>query len=268
VIRDTPPVLAALGRLGAALLLLAATAGGVGLLHVLSTPAPAPVAGPPPVQPVEPAQVEPGSTAPEEKPLPELPAAAADPDPVRQWADQVAAVVDIPARAVVAYVNAELAMREHQPGCHLSWATMAGIGRIESNHGRFAGRRLGEDGRPSAPIIGIALDGSPGVRAIPDTDGGLFDGDAVFDRAVGPLQFIPSTWNKWATDGNGDGIGDPQNIDDAAMAAARYLCAGGRDLSTGAGWWSAVMSYNNSVEYAQKVFAMAERYAEVASRRS
>ena len=69
-------------------------------------------------------------------------------------------------------------------------------------------------------------------------------------------------------DSNGDGIGDPQNIDDAAMAAARYLCAGGRDLSTGAGWWSAVMSYNNSVKYAQKVFAMAERYAEVASRRS
>src|SRR5690606_6207558 len=126
---------------------------------------------------------------------------------------------------------------------------------------------LREDGRPSKPIVGVPLNGAPGVREIPDTDRGLLDGDPVHDRAVGPMQFIPSTWNKWATDGNGDGIGDPQNIDDAAMAAARYLCAGGRDLSTGAGWWSAVMSYNHPVEYAQEVVAMAERYGEVASRR-
>ncbi|HEY8373786.1 MAG TPA: lytic murein transglycosylase, partial [Pseudonocardiaceae bacterium] len=75
------------------------------------------------------------------------------------------------------------------------------------------------------------------------------------------MQFIPSTWAQWAADGDGDGKADPQDLDDAALAAARYLCAGNRDLGTGKGWWAAVMSYNNSVEYAQKVFGLADTYA-------
>jgi len=62
-------------------------------------------------------------------------------------------------------------------------------------------------------------------------------------------------------DGNGDGVADPQNIGDAALAAGRYLCAGGKDLATGAGWWQAILSYNNSVIYVQNVFAAADGYA-------
>ena len=89
----------------------------------------------------------------------------------------------------------------------------------------------------------------------------LGDGDASVDRAVGPMQFIPSTWRKWASDGNGDGLGDPQQIDDAALAAARYLCAGGRDMASPSGWWAGILSYNNSTEYAQKVFGLADGYA-------
>jgi membrane-bound lytic murein transglycosylase B len=78
------------------------------------------------------------------------------------------------------------------------------------------------------------------------------------------MQFIPSTWRKWASDGNGDGLGDPQQIDDAALAAARYLCAGGRDMASPAGWWAGILSYNNSTEYAQKVFGLADGYAKAA----
>ncbi|MBB5153588.1 lytic transglycosylase domain-containing protein [Saccharopolyspora phatthalungensis] len=265
MIKNTSPMSAAFERLGIAVALLAAMVTGVGLISVFGEPPKAPVAGPPPDQELEPAPVAPGSVAPLVEEF--LPQHGPGGDPVRQWADQVAAVVDIPARAIVSYVNADLAMREHQPGCKISWATLAGIGRIESDHGRYGRRLLREDARPSAPIIGVPLNGAPGIRLIPDTDGGALDGDPVHDRAVGPMQFIPSTWRKWATDGNGDGLGDPQNLDDAAMTAARYLCTGSRDLTTGTGWWSGVLSYNNSVEYGQKVFALAESYAEAGNRR-
>jgi membrane-bound lytic murein transglycosylase B len=240
---------------------------GLTVVAVISRPSETPVAGPPPEQEVEPAEVSPGSAAP---PLQDrLPPDRIGPgvDPVRAWADEVATGVDVPARALVAYVHADLSMRTHQPKCRISWATLAGLGRIESDHGRYGGALLREDGRPSRPIIGIPLDGGPGVRVIVDSDGGVLDGDRAYDRAVGPLQFIPSTWRRWAADGNGDGLGDPQNLDDVAVSAARYLCSGGRDMATGRGWWSGVMSYNNSVEYGQKVFALAEKYAEAGNQR-
>ncbi|MGH3994059.1 MAG: lytic murein transglycosylase, partial [Pseudonocardiaceae bacterium] len=83
----------------------------------------------------------------------------------------------------------------------------------------------------------------------------------AYDRAVGPMQFIPSTWARWASDGDGDGQADPHDIDDAAVTAARYLCADRRDVGTARGWWAAVLSYNNSVDYAQRVFGAADAYA-------
>nr|WP_228046211.1 lytic murein transglycosylase [Saccharopolyspora sp. HNM0983] len=251
-----------------AVLLLAVLAGGLGLLQTATRPAQAPAAAPPPRSIPEPARVQPGTAVPQvEEPAPAPAPAAGAADPVRAWADEIAAVQDIPARAVVSYVNAELAMRHYQPECGISWTTLGGIGRIESDHGRFGTRQLDEDARPSAPIIGVALDGVPGVQQIPDTDGGALDGDPQWDRAVGPMQFIPSTWAKWATDGTGDGKADPQNLDDAAVTAGRYLCANGRDMSSGEGWWSGVLGYNNSVEYAQQVYALAEGYAAAGGRR-
>jgi membrane-bound lytic murein transglycosylase B len=173
----------------------------------------------------------------------------------------VAPVTGVPERALQAYAYAHTVIAETQPGCGLTWVTLAGIAHIESNHGRFQGRMLGEDGRPSTPIIGIPLNGGPNARAIGDTDGGQLDGDQVWDRAIGPFQFIPSSWARWRSDGDGDGVGEPQDIDDSAVAAARYLCAGNRDLSTGAGWQRAILSYNNSAAYVQSVYATAEGYA-------
>src|SRR5690625_2169208 len=256
------------GRVLVVLCLVAIVVGGVVGLERSARRSAAPAAGPLPEQVVEPAPVRPGSTAPPVEREFREPGEGNGVDSVRAWADQVASDVDVPARALVSYVNADMAMRHHQPDCRISWATLAGIGRVESDHGRFGGGALGENALPSEPIIGVPLDGASGVQAISDTDGGRLDGDSTYDRAVGPMQFIPSTWRSWATDGHGDGVGDPQNLDDAAMAAARYLCSNGGDLATGDGWWGSVLSYNNSVEYGQKVFALAETYSDAARRRS
>lgn len=182
-------------------------------------------------------------------------------DPYLPWAQRMSEATSIPAPAVSAYGRAELTLAGEEPECRLSWATLAGVARIESNHGRFAGRTLGADGRPDSPIIGIALDGSPGVAAIPDTDGGRHDGDRVWDRAVGPLQFIPGTWRRWAADGDGDGVSDPQDVDDAALAAGRYLCEAGGDLTSASGWWDAVLAYNASDSYARSVLKATNEYA-------
>ena len=75
------------------------------------------------------------------------------------------------------------------------------------------------------------------------------------------MQFIPTTWESWAADGDGDGLADPNDLHDAALAAAAYLCVDGRDLTTGTGWTSAVLSYNNSRDYLDAVHAAAEEYA-------
>ncbi|TCP47920.1 membrane-bound lytic murein transglycosylase B [Tamaricihabitans halophyticus] len=260
-----------LGRLSIAGVVLAVAGAAVWYFGELATPDDGPAASEIPALQVDPAPVRPGTDVPvytdvaEEQPEPQ--AGGASDDPLAVWAAEAADATGVPSRALWAYANAELAVRAEQPQCRLSWATLAGIGRIESDHGRYGGTRLGADGRPEKPIIGVPLDGSPGVRAIADTDGGALDGDPRYDRAVGPMQFIPTTWATWATDGNGDGRADPHQIDDAAAAAARYLCADGRDMSSAEGWWAGLMSYNRSVEYGQKVFGLADSYARAVDQR-
>jgi membrane-bound lytic murein transglycosylase B len=178
------------------------------------------------------------------------------------WAAKVSSGIQVPARVLTAYGRAEMWMRSQKPACQLSWSTLAGIGRVESQHGNFDGADVAGDGHVTKPIFGPALNGSPGLRAVPDTDGGKLDGDAQWDRAIGPMQFLPATWKRWSERATGDGAKpDPQNIDDAALTAARYLCSAGDDLSTPAGWWKAVLTYNQSTDYAQDVFSGADAYA-------
>jgi hypothetical protein len=163
----------------------------------------------------------------------------------------------IPSVARAAYDAAAAAAPD---GCGVRWSLVAAIGRVESDHGRFAGAVLHTDGRSAPRIIGIQLNGN-GTAVIRDTDGGRLDGDPVYDRAVGPMQFIPSTWARHASDGDGDGSSDPFDIQDAARATARYLCAAGGDLSTVAGQRRAVLAYNHSDSYVATVLTLAARYA-------
>jgi Transglycosylase SLT domain len=168
---------------------------------------------------------------------------------------------DLSVVALDAYLNAEALLAAKWPTCGLRWWMIAGVARIESRHGRFGGRSLQADGRVDRPIIGIALDGGPGVRAMADTDDGRYDGDDVWDRAVGPLQFIPETWLRRGRDGSGDGRADPQNMYDAAYSAGRYLCALGGNLGSRAGLRGAYFGYNNSSVYVGDVIGYADRYA-------
>jgi membrane-bound lytic murein transglycosylase B len=171
------------------------------------------------------------------------------------WVARTTARSGIPAPAVRAYGTATLRSAEEDRACHLGWTTLAGIGWVESHQGTIEGRVLEADGRPDRAITGVELDGSGRVAAVPDGSGG-------FQRALGPLQFIPSTWERWAADGDGDGVEDPQDVDDAALAAAHYLCSSGGDLATGTDWSAAVFSYNHSADYVRAVYAAARTYAD------
>jgi transglycosylase-like protein with SLT domain len=162
--------------------------------------------------------------------------------------------------ALNAYRLAAARLAAAQPGCGLRWWLLAGIGRVESNHGRYGGASLSPSGESSPHIIGLALDGVV-YDYIADTDGGRLDSDTRYDRAVGPMQFIPSTWAAYGIDGNGDGVTSPFNINDAALAAGRYLCAAGGDLQTAAGRSRAVLAYNHSDEYLALVLGTAAAYA-------
>jgi membrane-bound lytic murein transglycosylase B len=73
------------------------------------------------------------------------------------------------------------------------------------------------------------------------------------------MQFIPSTWRRFARDGNGDGERDPQNLYDATAAAAAYLCHG-RRVDTEAGLRAGYFSYNHSLAYVDAVLGHAYGY--------
>lgn len=188
--------------------------------------------------------------------VPEQPGSSADRQAPQRayepWAAMVSSRVAVPARALTAYAVAARRADAETPGCRLSWATLAGIGYVESHSGDLGGG-LRASGVPRSAIYGVPLDGVGPVAAVADSDGGRLDGDTTLDRAVGPMQFLPSSWTRWASDGDADGARDPQDIDDAALTAARYLCDAG-DLGTAEGWTAAVLSYNASTDYLDAVF--------------
>ena len=165
----------------------------------------------------------------------------------------------VPQVAFEAYRHAADTMTHDQPTCGIPWTLIAGIGKVESHHANEGDAT--PDGTLKNPIFGPVLDGSlAGNQVITDTDGGRLDGDSVHDRAVGPMQFIPATWEKYGADGNGDGKIDPQNLFDAALTTARYLCDGHLDLRNQASEATAVLRYNNSMDYVNDVLGFARSY--------
>jgi membrane-bound lytic murein transglycosylase B len=178
-----------------------------------------------------------------------------------EWAATLSSTVAVPAVALQAYGYAAAKQALANPECGIGWSTLAGIGAVESRHGSYGGARMDGMGRALPPIIGIALDGGPDVAAIADTDNGALDGDPNVDRAVGPMQFIPETWRRWGVDADGDGVADPNDLNDAALTAARYLCSRDPHMTTAQGWHTALFSYNRSDVYAKHVLQYAANYA-------
>src|SRR5271170_1395937 len=165
--------------------------------------------------------------------------------------------VGIPSMALAAYRNAEQKIAASDPGCGISWNLLAGIGRIESGHAN--GGATDARGTAVRPIYGPVLDGTlPGNEVIIQSGAG---GQVSYARAMGPMQFLPGTWARYASDGDGDGVADPQNVYDATLAAARYLCSGGLDLRDQSQVLAAILRYNNSMPYAQNVLGWAAAYA-------
>jgi membrane-bound lytic murein transglycosylase B len=173
---------------------------------------------------------------------------------------RTASASGIPAAALAAYQRAATVIDAADRTCHLPWQLVAAIGRVESDHGRADGNVLTDKGVAKPGIFGPQLDGTNGTVRIRDTDAGQYDGDATFDRAVGPMQFIPSTWAIVGVDADNDGQRNPHDIYDAALASAVYLCSGPDDLSTRAGRQAAILRYNHSQKYVALVLAVEKAY--------
>lgn len=167
----------------------------------------------------------------------------------------------IPAVALDAYRAASRAAPTVASSCEVEWQIVAAIAQVESRHGQIDDHQLDGSGDVVPPIRGRVLDGTGGTQTIPDTDGGTLDGDATWDRAMGPLQFIPTTWRELGRDGNGDGVRDPDNLYDAAVTAVAHLCIREPgDYAQRAELRRALIAYNASGPYAERVLDWVEHY--------
>ena len=164
----------------------------------------------------------------------------------------------IPATVLAAYRMAADRLTRDDPSCSMRWQVLAGIGKVESGHA--GGGRVTEHGDAVPRILGPVLNGVGPIAAISDHDNGRWDLDPTWDRAVGPMQFIPGTWALFGVDGSGDGTADPNNVFDAAVSAGRYLCVGESEVGTSAGLAAALRRYNNSAAYVATVMSWIDAY--------
>ena len=159
----------------------------------------------------------------------------------------VRALHEIPAYLLPIYRDAASTC----PG--LPWQVLAAIGFHESRHGD--GRIDPMTGNVAPPILGPPLDGSNGNARISDPS--FADGWA---HAMGPMQFIPSTWTRWgrlAPNRPPGATPSAENAWDSIYTAAAYLCGGRAAVGDLA---QAVLSYDHSADYVRWVFAKAAEY--------
>ena len=179
-----------------------------------------------------------------------------------QWAGKHAEPYGIPERALQAYAYAAAVMDRSAPGCGIGWPTLAAIGSVMSNHGGAAGSEISPSGDVTPIQRGLNLaDPAIGKERVADTDKGVWDGSSARDVPMGPMQFFPSRWEQWVTDGTNDGKATPDNIDDAALSAARFLCAVGGDLRQSEGWTKAVGQFYPSSLFVMKAHDVSVTYS-------
>ncbi|WP_203914994.1 lytic murein transglycosylase [Rhizocola hellebori] len=251
-------------------LAVASAAAGATMVPQIAGPAPSKATAPAVITNPEPsASAEPTPTeAPTAGPSASAtPAPSASPTgPVRpasaftSWAAPLAGPLGIPQVALEAYGYAEWVLQQTRGTCKLQWTTLAAIGKVTSEHGKQNGSALDTFGRERPAFIGPALNGTGGTVKVADTDGGALDSDQNWDHTIGPMQFIPAMWRLAGVDGDGDELADPQDIDDAALAAAYFLCSGGKDLSVVANWKAAVSAYHGLAPRIDKIFEEAQSY--------
>jgi hypothetical protein len=248
------------------IVVLLATAAVIGRIVV---PAGGPEAGAAPPTPVGTGSASPPASATPGVPgvpgLPPLPTPPPRPaNALDAWSQRIGSMIDVPQVAIEAYGYAQLMLQQTDPQCHLTWTTLAGIAQVESTHGQAGGAVLEASGRSTPPITGPVLDGRSGRPLVRDTDAGAFDGDATYDRTMGPMRLVPTVWRAQAIDADADGILDPYDIDDASLALARLLCSGTEDLSKLTGWTAAVERFRNTpAGYARSVFREADNYGQL-----
>jgi cell wall-associated NlpC family hydrolase len=167
---------------------------------------------------------------------------------VAQTPPSAAALAEIP--------NFLIAHYEAAPSCTgLPWQIVAAIGEIESRHGE--GRIDPTTGDTNPHIIGIALDGTHSAAVRVPPGGSPWHDDPIWDHAVGPMQFITSTWARWGIDANHDGVASPHNAYDAIATAGRYLCDGRPTLDS---INQALLRYDSDPQYAARAIDIAIRY--------
>ncbi|RHW27612.1 hypothetical protein D0Z08_08000 [Nocardioides immobilis] len=166
---------------------------------------------------------------------------------------------DIPTAALAAYQRAEVVLSEADEACHLDWTLIAAVAQVVTGHGSTAGSALDARGVMRPRYAGKPLTGDRD-RRVPDSDAGRLDGDARFDRPVGPMQLSPATWAVVGVDGDGDGKRNPHDIDDAALSVSVLLCSGEGDLSKRAGRVDGVRRINDGRTFIETVLAVDRAY--------
>jgi hypothetical protein len=168
-------------------------------------------------------------------------------------------LLDIPEQALAAYQRAEVVLAEALPTCHLDAALLAGIGKVETDHGRYGAWKLGPRARMFPDLVGAPVDRRS--RPQPDSDGGTWDHDPNADLPLGPLQIEPSAWQETAVDGDGDGIRSPFDLDDAALSLGVLLCADGADLADPTARDATLRALNDRPAFVNAVEAYRTAYA-------
>jgi hypothetical protein len=240
-------------------LALGSAAAGATVVPVMAGPAPAKTAQPINTDPV-PTDSPTADPTPTATPSEEPTAAPRPATAFTSWAAPLAGPLGIPQVALEAYGYAEWVLQQTRATCKLQWTTLAAIGKVTTEHGKLNGSSLDDGGRQRPGLIGPALNGAGGNPKVADTDAGALDGDQTWDHAVGPMQFTPAMWRVSGVDGDDDALAEPQDIDDAALAAAYHLCSSGKDLSVVANWKAAVSSYHGLGPRLDKIFEEAQSY--------